>query len=89
MLLPVASVREWELLGLASLEEEDKLEEARHQQRKATGDKIADPEWRPWLIRWKTNCSLCPGEHEPLATGFSRWAVFHTVALRCRGECLA
>ena len=48
MLLPVASVREWELLGLASLEEEDKLEEARHQQRKATGDKIADPEWRPW-----------------------------------------
>lgn len=48
LLLPVASVREWELLGLASLEEEDKLEEARHLQRKSTGDKIADPEWRPW-----------------------------------------
>ena len=29
-------------------EEEDKLEEARHLQRKSTGDKIADPEWRPW-----------------------------------------
>jgi len=48
LLLSVASVREWELLGLASLEEEDQLEEARHLQRKATGDKIADPEWRPW-----------------------------------------
>ena len=46
--MPVASVREWELLGLASLEEEDKLEEARHLQRKSTGGKIADPEWRPW-----------------------------------------
>ena len=37
---------------------------------------VVNPEWRPWLIRWKTNCSLCPGEHEPLANGFSRWADF-------------
>ena len=26
---------------------------------------VVNPEWRPWLIRWKTNCSLCPGERDP------------------------
>jgi hypothetical protein len=41
-------VREWELVGLASLADEDKAEHGRCNQSKITQQKIGDPNWRPW-----------------------------------------
>jgi hypothetical protein len=46
-LIPL-SRRDWELGGLAALEEEDRVEHARYMQGKAIREKIADPDWRPW-----------------------------------------